>query len=233
MENYIVTLFFLSIFIIILLSKLLSKSKQLPPGPKSLPIIGSILELGDKPDRAIAELSKRYGPIMSIKLGSRMIIVTSSPKVAQEMFLRHDLAFSSRAVPHAGAVGNHDKFSMVWLPVSPKWWDLRKIATIQLFTTHTLDASQIIRQKKVNELIDYARPCGKNGMPIDIGKAGFTTSLNLLSNTFFSMDLASPCLVRWGAHCALGRSLCATAQARPSVQLASRPHCIFDIFLRV
>ncbi|KAL2892363.1 Geraniol 8-hydroxylase [Bienertia sinuspersici] len=119
-----------------------------------------------------------------------MILVISSPKVAQEMFLRHDLAFSSRAVPHAGAAGNHDKFSMVWLPVSPKWRDLRKIATIQLFTTHTLDASQIIRQKKVNELIDYARQCGKNGMPIDIGKAGFTTSLNLLSNTFFSMDLA-------------------------------------------
>ncbi|KAL2944973.1 Inactive cytochrome P450 76AD1 [Bienertia sinuspersici] len=28
-------------------------------------------------------------------------------------------------------------------------------------------------------------------MPVDIGKAAFTTTLNLLSNTFFSMDLAS------------------------------------------
>ncbi|KAL2892352.1 Geraniol 8-hydroxylase [Bienertia sinuspersici] len=192
MEYYTLALLFLSIFTIILLSKLFSKSKQiLPPGPKPWPIIGSILELGDKPHHAVAELSKKYGPIMSLKLGSKTIIVISSPEVAQEMFLKQDLAFSSRAVPHAGAAGNHDKFSMVWLPVGPKWRDLRKIATIQLFTSQTLDASQIIRQKKVNELIDYARQCGESGMPIDIGKAGFTTSLNLLSNTFFSMDLAS------------------------------------------
>ncbi|KAL2932585.1 Geraniol 8-hydroxylase [Bienertia sinuspersici] len=192
MEYYTIALLLLSIlFTIFSLSKLFSKSKQLPPGPKPWPIIGNLHQLSDMPHRAVAELSKRYGPIMSLKLGSKTIIIISSPEIAKQMFVNHDLAFSSKAVPHARTAQNHDKFSMFWLPIGPKWRDLRKIATIQLFTTQRLDSSHLIRQKKVDELVEYARQCGKSGMPVDIGKAGFTTSLNLLSNTFFSMDLAS------------------------------------------
>uniref|UniRef100_A0A803N9V6 Cytochrome P450 n=2 Tax=Chenopodium quinoa TaxID=63459 RepID=A0A803N9V6_CHEQI len=87
--------------------------------------------------------------------------------------------------------GNHFKFSMVFLPVCPKWRILRKVATIQLFTNQRLDMSQDIRHKKVKELVEYVQQCCDNGLSVDIGKTGFITSLNLLSNTFFSMDLAS------------------------------------------
>ncbi|KNA17435.1 hypothetical protein SOVF_079970 [Spinacia oleracea] len=163
----------------------------LPPGPKPWPIIGNIHQLGDKPHRAVAELSKKYGPIMSLKLGSNTTIVISSPEVAKEMFTKHDLQLSSRAIPDAGRAGNHDKFSMVWLPVCPKWRDLRKIATIQLFTNQRLDTSQDVRHKKVKELVEYVEQCSEKGLAVDVGKAGFTTVLNLLSNTFFSMDMAS------------------------------------------
>lgn len=43
----------------------------------------------------------------------------------------------------------------------------------------------------MHELVEYVRQCSERGLPVDIGKAGFTTALNLLSNTFFSTDLAS------------------------------------------
>ncbi|KAH9623137.1 hypothetical protein KSS87_006467 [Heliosperma pusillum] len=107
------------------------------------------------------------------------------------MFLKHDLAFSSRKVPVARKVIGHDKFSMIWLPVCPKWRTLRKVATIQLFSKFRLDSSQVLREMKVNELVDYTRNCWKNGVPVDIGKAGFTTLLNMMSNTLFSTDLGS------------------------------------------
>ncbi|KAH9602243.1 hypothetical protein KSS87_009756 [Heliosperma pusillum] len=147
--------------------------------------------LGDKPHRSVAELVNKYGPIMSLKLGTVTTIVVSSSEVAKEMFLRHDLPLSSRKFPDASRATNHDKLSMVWLPVGPKWRTLRKIVMVQLFTNQRLDASQGIRQKKVNDLVEHARVCCEKGLPVDIGKAGFTTSLNLLSNTLFSMDLGS------------------------------------------
>ncbi|CAO2834962.1 unnamed protein product [Amaranthus hypochondriacus] len=127
---------------------------------------------------------------MSLKLGSVTTIVISSSEIAQEMFVQHDLALSSRAIPHAEEIDNHDKLSVIWLPVCPKWRQLRKIATIQLFTAQQLDSSRDLRESKVKELVEYVRECCNTSVSVDIGKVGFTT-LNLLSNTFFSKNLAS------------------------------------------
>ncbi|XP_019107693.2 inactive cytochrome P450 76AD1-like [Beta vulgaris subsp. vulgaris] len=191
MEFYTFSLIFLPIvFTIIFLSNLLSKSK-LPPGPKPWPIIGNIHMLGEKPHHTLTEFAKTYGPIMSLKLGSITTIVISSPEIAKEMFVKHDLAISSRSVPDGARARDHDRLSMVWLPVSAKWRELRKIATMQLFSNQQLNIGQALRQKKLEELVDYARKCCENGVPMDIGKAAFTTTLNLLSSTFFSKDLAS------------------------------------------
>lgn len=44
----------------------------------------------------------------------------------------------------------------------------------------------------MQELIDYAGKCCQDGIAVDIGSIIFTTSLNLLSNTIFSVDMANP-----------------------------------------
>ncbi|KAH9627438.1 hypothetical protein KSS87_006129 [Heliosperma pusillum] len=194
MEPYTNSLILVSIiFVIFFIVKICQKSTvpERPPGPKTWPIIGNIHQLGDKPHRSVAELSKKYGPIMSLKLGTMTTIVISSPEVAKEMFLKHDLTFSSRTFPDAARVSNHYKHSMIWLPVGPKWRGLRKIAVVQVFTNHQLDSSQGLRQRKVGELVDHVRHCCEKGQVVTVGKAGFTTTLNLLSNTFFSIDLGS------------------------------------------
>eukprot|EP01018_Ginkgo_biloba_P010778 Gb_08444 [translate_table: standard] len=43
---------------------------KLPPGPPPLPIIGNLHMLGKLPDRKLQELSKKYRPIMFLRLGS-------------------------------------------------------------------------------------------------------------------------------------------------------------------
>nr|WMX25292.1 cytochrome P450 monooxygenase CYP76AD-2 [Lophophora williamsii] len=167
------------------------RKSKLPPGPKPWPIIGNIHLLGSKPHRSVADLSKTYGPLMTLRLGSITTIVISSPDVAKEMFLKHDVDFASRQIPDCVWALDHAKLSMAWLPVCPKWRELRKISAIQLFTNHRLDASQGLRKKKVNELVEFVKGCCEKGLVVDIGKAAFTTALNLLSNTFFSMDLCA------------------------------------------
>ncbi|KAK9742860.1 hypothetical protein RND81_03G201300 [Saponaria officinalis] len=164
---------------------------NLPPGPKTWPVIGNIHQLGNKPHQSVAELSKKYGPIMSLKLGTITTIVISSPNVAKQMFTNHDLAFSGRKCPDAPRVSDHYKHSVIWLPVGDKWRDLRKIAVIQLLTNHRLNLSQGLRQRKIDELVEHVRHCCEKGEVVHIGMAAFTTTLNLLSNTFFSVDLGS------------------------------------------
>ncbi|WCJ40505.1 Cytochrome P450 76T24 [Euphorbia peplus] len=182
----------LPIFILVFKSKILSRnSHSLPPGPKAFPIIGNILEMGINPHHSLANLSKTFGPLMTLKLGSITTIVISSPEFAKEALQKHDLTLSSRTIPDAARSHDHHKFSVGWLPVLNQWRSLRKVMAIELFTSRKLEESQDIRQKKVHEMLVFVGENCKTGQAIDIGQVAFTTVLNLISNTFFSIDLAS------------------------------------------
>ncbi|KAK1558777.1 hypothetical protein Q3G72_006461 [Acer saccharum] len=163
---------------------------NLPPGPRPFPVIGNILQLGKKPHQALAELSKTYGPIMSLKLGSITTIVISSPHIAKEALQTHDEALSSRTIPDSARSLDHDKHSIGWLPVSAPWRNLRKVCATQMFTAQRLDATEAVRRKKVQELVDYVHESCRSGSVVDIGQAAFTTVMNSVSNTLFSLDLA-------------------------------------------
>uniref|UniRef100_A0A151UER6 4-hydroxyphenylacetaldehyde oxime monooxygenase n=1 Tax=Cajanus cajan TaxID=3821 RepID=A0A151UER6_CAJCA len=75
-----------------------SKAKKLPPGPKGLPILGSLHKLGANPHRDFHQLAQKYGPIMYLRLGFVPTIVVSSPQVAELILKTHDLFFLGR--PH-------------------------------------------------------------------------------------------------------------------------------------
>ncbi|XP_020258445.1 premnaspirodiene oxygenase-like [Asparagus officinalis] len=84
-------------------SKLQSNINQdhnkLPPGPPKLPIIGNMHQmLGPLPHRILQKLSKRYGPIMHLKLGEISHVIVSSPAVAREIMKTRDPNFADRAI---------------------------------------------------------------------------------------------------------------------------------------
>ncbi|XP_024027597.1 geraniol 8-hydroxylase [Morus notabilis] len=164
----------------------------LPHGPKPLPIIGNLLELGDKPHKSLARLSQTYGPIMSLKLGQITSIVVSSPTMAKEVLQTHSQFFSNRTISDAARASKHCEFSMIFLPVSTSWRDLRKILNVHLLASKVLDANMNLRHNKVQELLCDLRNSAEAGEAVEIGNAAFKASLNLLSTTFFSMDLADP-----------------------------------------
>ncbi|KAI3923418.1 hypothetical protein MKW92_030019, partial [Papaver armeniacum] len=127
---------------------------------------------------------------MSLKLGSLTTIVISSPTIAKEILLKHDQLFSSRTVIDAVTVTSFHKFSMAWLPPTAQWRTLRKLTNSHIFTTQKLDSNQSLRHQKLEELVSYVRQSADAGSAVDIGQAAFTTVLNLISNIFFSIDLA-------------------------------------------
>nr|BAP90522.1 geraniol 10-hydroxylase [Ophiorrhiza pumila] len=168
------------------------RSKKLPPGPTPLPIIGNLHLLGDQPHKSLAKLAKTHGPLMSLKLGQITTLAISSSGMAKEVLQKQDLAFSSRSIPDAIHAHNQFQYSVVWLPVATRWRSLRKILNSNIFSGNRLDANQHLRCRKVQELIAYCRKNCQTGEAVDIGRAAFRTSLNLLSNTIFSKDLTDP-----------------------------------------
>ncbi|XP_042493502.1 geraniol 8-hydroxylase-like [Macadamia integrifolia] len=166
--------------------------KRLPPGPVPLPIVGSLFELGNKPNESLARLAQTYGPLMTLKLGHVTTIVASTATMAKEILQTHDQALAGRMVLDVVRALNHHQASVVWLPPYSRWRNLRKLCNNQIFTSQRLNASESLRRQKIGELVAHVRESAQMGRSVDIGQFAFATSLNLLANTMFSVDLARP-----------------------------------------
>ncbi|CAL2259768.1 unnamed protein product [Prunus armeniaca] len=129
---------------------------------------------------------------MSLKLGKVTAIVVSSAAMAKEVLQTHDQFLSNRTIPDSIRAHDHHTVGLPWIPISTLWRNLRKICITELFANKMLDSNQNLRRKKVQELIGQVHRSSQADEAVDIGRAAFTTTLNLLSNTIFSIDLANP-----------------------------------------
>ncbi|CAL9153662.1 unnamed protein product [Musa hybrid cultivar] len=182
------------LFLLLLLSRATKRSSksgghQLPPGPTPLPVVGNLFELGDKPHRSLARLAKLYSPLMTLRLGQVTTVFVSSPEMAGEILQKNDAVFSSRWIPEAVRVLAHSEASMAWLPPCQRWRNLRRICKTQLFTAQRLDSYQSLRREKVQELMQYISDSTSKGLLVHVGRVAFSTTLNLISRTVFSVDL--------------------------------------------
>jgi cytochrome P450 len=189
-----VLLYFLLTFAVIqsldyILRRSKRKSGKLPPGPSRLPIVGNLLDLGDKPHKSLAKLAKTHGQLMSLKLGQVTTIVVSSATMAKEVLQKHDLTFCNRTVVDAARALDHHEAGIAWLPVATRWRNLRKICNSHIFTSQKLDANQDLRRKKVQDLLAEVQERCLVGEAVDLRQAAFTATLNALSNTVLSLDL--------------------------------------------
>lgn len=179
-------------FTIQVMFSIFTKRNKLPPGPRPFPIIGNLLDLGDKPHKSLAKLSKTYGPIISLKLGQVITIVASSEKMAKEVLQTHDQFLSNRTIPDALNVCQYSDYGLPWIPSTTRWRNLRKICNLHLFSTKALDSTQNLRHDKVQNLISDVHNSMLVGESVDIGKSAFKTTLSLLSNTILSTDFSDP-----------------------------------------
>uniref|UniRef100_A0A0D9YTX2 Cytochrome P450 n=1 Tax=Oryza glumipatula TaxID=40148 RepID=A0A0D9YTX2_9ORYZ len=92
MEDKLILALCLSALFIVVLSKLVSSATKprlnLPPGPWTLPLIGSLHHLvmtkSPQTHRSLRALSEKHGPIMQLWMGEVPAVVVSSPAVAEE-----------------------------------------------------------------------------------------------------------------------------------------------------
>ncbi|KAF3581909.1 hypothetical protein DY000_02032053 [Brassica cretica] len=106
------------------------RSNALPPGPPGWPIIGNIFQIGKAPHRSLANLSRIYGSVMSLRFGSLTTVIISSPEAAREVLKTHDQVLSGRIILDPIRSIDHHDVSMAWLPsTSPRWrrWMLHHV----------------------------------------------------------------------------------------------------------
>ncbi|MEE6477057.1 hypothetical protein FKM82_011334 [Ascaphus truei] len=108
-----------------------NSGSNFPPGPRSLPLIGNLHMINLKrPHRSFIELSKQYGAIYSIQMGSVKIVVLSGYETVKSALVDYAEDFSER--PHIPIF--KDIFQGYGIPFShgENWKEMRR------FTLSTL-----------------------------------------------------------------------------------------------
>ena len=116
------------------------------------PIIGHLHLLGGKEQllyRTLGEMANRYGPAMSLRLGSSEAFVVSSFEVAKECFTVNDKALASRPMTAAAKHMGYNYAVFGFAPYSSFWREMRKIATIELLSNRRL---QMLKHVRVSEI---------------------------------------------------------------------------------
>ncbi|XP_010531288.1 PREDICTED: isoflavone 2'-hydroxylase-like [Tarenaya hassleriana] len=153
------TMLFAFLFVAVLFTlKLLLPSRKrsgndLPPSPPSLPFVGHILHLKKPLHRAFRSLSERYGPIFSLRVGSRLIVVVSSPSLVQECFGPNDTVLANRPRFLNSKHVAYDNTTVGTAPYGPHWRNLRRISAVEMLSSHRLHLFQAVRSDEVRRMV--------------------------------------------------------------------------------
>ena len=108
-------------------------TSNLPPSPLRLPIIGNLHQLGSLPHCSFDALSKKYGPVMFLKLGCVPTIIISSAQMACEVMKIQDLVFATRPRLSVPRKLMYD-CDMIFAPYGEYWRQVRKICVVHLLS---------------------------------------------------------------------------------------------------
>ncbi|GLT69338.1 hypothetical protein SLA2020_414960 [Shorea laevis] len=129
------------------------KPKHLPPSPPSLPILGH-LHLVKKPlHRTFHRLSQKYGQIFSLQFGSCLVVIVSSPSAVEECFTKNDVVLANRPRFLAGKHLGYNNTTVTTSPYGDHWRNLRRITSLEIFSTNRLNMFLGIRRDEIKRLL--------------------------------------------------------------------------------
>lgn len=109
------------------------------PGPKPLPIIGNVLEVGNKPYLSLTAMSKRYGPVFQIQIGMRPVVVLSGNDMVRQALIKQGEEFAGRPDLYSFQFINDGKSLAFSTDQAGVWRARRKLAYSALRSFSTLE----------------------------------------------------------------------------------------------
>ncbi|RDX77553.1 Isoflavone 2'-hydroxylase, partial [Mucuna pruriens] len=127
--------------------------RKLPPSPPAIPFIGHLHLIKEPLHRTLHDLTHKYGHIFFLRLGTRNVVVVSSPSAVEECFTKNDITFANRPHTLAGKHLNYNYTAMGLASYGDHWRNLRRLTTLELLSSNRLAKFSTIREEEVTLLV--------------------------------------------------------------------------------
>ncbi|KAG9352039.1 hypothetical protein JZ751_020452 [Albula glossodonta] len=111
------------------------------PGPKPFPIIGNVLEVGANPHLSLTAMSKQYGHVYQIQIGTRPVVVLSGSETVRQALIKQGEEFASRPDLYSFQFINDGKSLAFSSDQAGVWRARRKLAMNALRSFSTLEGN--------------------------------------------------------------------------------------------
>ncbi|XP_023744326.3 geraniol 8-hydroxylase [Lactuca sativa] len=152
----------------------------LPPGPRSLPIVGYLPFLSRDLHKQFFNMANSYGPIFKLHMGSKLHVVINTSDLAKVVVREQDEIFSNRNATIAALAITYGGRDVVWSDNNSDWRNLRKIFVHEVLSHKNLEASRYFRRDEVRKTIKNVY--SKIGKTVDISEIAFSTEANVLTS---------------------------------------------------
>ncbi|KAL9235606.1 hypothetical protein vseg_010351 [Gypsophila vaccaria] len=142
-------------FIILMYSKQNAKNQM--PSPRKLPIIGNLHQLGTLPHRSLGSLSRKYGDLMLLHLGSKPTIVVSSADGAEEILKTHDAVFANRPDSKVASILFYDGKDIGFSKYGEYWRKVKSISVLHMLSNKKVQSFRKIREEEVYVMMEHIR----------------------------------------------------------------------------
>ncbi|KFK28144.1 hypothetical protein AALP_AA8G478000 [Arabis alpina] len=127
---------------------------KLPPGPPSRPFIGHLHLMKPPIHRLLRRYSEKYGPIFSLRFGSRRVVVITSSSLAQEAFTgQNDVVLSSRPLQLTAKYVAYNHTTVGTAPYGDHWRNLRRICSLEILSSNRLTNFLHIRKDEIRRML--------------------------------------------------------------------------------
>ncbi|GFP83119.1 cytochrome p450 83b1 [Phtheirospermum japonicum] len=168
-------------------SKPAKTNLNVPPGPPGLPVIGNMHHLGTAktPHVYLWQLSKKYGPIIHMKLGSKPLLIISSAKLAKEVTKTQDLAFCGRPKSLGQQRLSYNCSDIAFSSYNDYWREVRKITTVHLFSLRKIQSFGQIRAAEISRIVTKISGFATSRRAVNLSEMAIALGSTLICRTAF------------------------------------------------
>jgi len=143
-------------------------SKNSPPSPPRIPLLGNVHQLRVFPYRTLHTLSHKYGPLMLLYFGKVPVLVISSADTARKVMKTHDLVFADRPYRKMNDILLYGSKDMASCGYGEYWRQLRSLSVLHILSNKRVQSYRRVREEETLRMIKHIKECSFFASPLNL-----------------------------------------------------------------